>query len=767
MSAQVTILQLPAAGAITGTEAVPIVQNGVTVQTTTAALAGTPVQTYTYLTVSQTPQLSNSRYVGASNGLTTTDGGAQGLFNITTTGALSSLVASGTGIQVKTSSTAITGRSVAASGAGLSVTDGSGVSGNPTVALSGLPAALANLSGSGMLALVGSTSLSPRTITGTTNQITLVNGDGQSGNPTISIADNAVMPGTGAETVVSGTTGQRPVGSAGQFRYNTTTARFEGFQSGNWYNIGVGDGTVTSVSGTSNQITVVNSSTTPQISIANNPQLPGQSNVLVPAGATGDRPVSPANGMLRYSTTFALFEGYINGSWQTIAAGSGVTSVATGTGLTGGPITSTGTISIANSGVSAGTYGSSSLVPVFTVNAQGQLTSAVDTAISATAIGAVTSVTGTANEIASSGGQTPVISLPSALTFTSKTITGGAFNMASAQVASDTVTTNTATQTLTNKTISGGSNTLTNIANASLTNSSLTVGTTNIALGASSLTLGGLTSVAVTQDPITAFQLATKQYVDGLVSTGLAYHAPVQVATTATLASTTGGTVTYNNGAAGVGATLTLSNALTVLDGYTLLNTNRILVKNEANQANNGIYTWATGGTVLTRATDADTYGPGVSQLSEGDYFFTQNGTVNAGNSYVVSTVGTITFGTTAITFAQFSTSQVYTGTSPINVSGTVISLTTVPVNLGGTNITSYTAGDLLYATGSTTLTKLGIGTSGYVLKSTGTAPAWQLNPTYLPVVLHNGSSTNVSVASGYLPVLLHDGITTVNVALF
>jgi hypothetical protein len=767
MSAQVVITQLPSAGAITGTEAVPIVQNGVTVQTTTGAIANSPTQTYSYLTVSQTPQLPNSRYVGVTNGLVTTDGGAQGLFNISTTGALLSLVNSGTGIQVKTSSTAITGRSVASSGAGLSVTNGDGVSGNPTVALSGLPSALANLSGSGMVALVGGVSLSPRTITGTTNQISLANGDGQSGNPTIAIADNVVLPGTGAETAVSGTTAQRPVGSAGQLRYNTTTARFEGFQSGNWYNFGQGDGTVTSVSGTANQITVANSSTTPQIGIASNPQLPGTSNVLLPAGATGDRPITPSNGMLRYSTTFALFEGYINGSWQTIAAGSGVTSVATGTGLQGGPITSTGTISIASTGVTAGSYGSNSLVPSYTVNAQGQLTAAANVSISATAIGAVTAVTGTANEIASSGGQTPVISLPSALTFTSKTITGGAFNMASAQVASDTVTTNTAAQTLTNKTISGASNTLTNIANASLTNSSLTVGSTNIALGATSLTLGGLTSVAVTQDPSTALQLATKQYVDGLVSTGIAYHQPVQVATTASLASTTGGTVTYNNGASGVGATITLSIPLLILDGYTLLDTNRILVKNEVNQAYNGVYTWATGGTVLTRSTDTNSYGPGVNQLSEGDYFFTQNGTVNAGNSYVCSTVGTITFGTTAITFAQFSTSQVYTGTSPINVSGTVISLTTVPANLGGTGQSSYTTGDLLYSTGTTALSKLGIGTSGYVLKSTGTAPAWQLNPTYLPVFLHSGSTTNVSLANGYLPVLLHNGVTTVQVTCF
>jgi hypothetical protein len=145
MSAQVTILQLPAAGAITGTEAVPIVQNGVTVQTTTGAIAAAPSQVYTYLTVSQTPQLPNSRYVGVTNGLVITDGGAQGLFNISTTGALLSLVNSGTGFQVKTSSTAITNRSIAVSGAGIAITNGSGISGNPTIALDGQVLNLATL----------------------------------------------------------------------------------------------------------------------------------------------------------------------------------------------------------------------------------------------------------------------------------------------------------------------------------------------------------------------------------------------------------------------------------------------------------------------------------------------------------------------------------------------------------------------------------------------------------------------------------------------
>jgi hypothetical protein len=763
MSAQVAITQLPAAGAITGTEAVPIVQNGVTVQTTTGAISASPSQVYTYLTVNQTPQLANSRYVGVSNGLTITDGGAQGLFNISPTGALLSLVNSGTGFQVKTSSTAITGRSIAVTGVGLGITNGDGIAGNPTIALAGQVLSLANLSANGLMTITSGGVLNAVSIVGTANQVGVANGDGTGGAPTISIVDNATLPGTGGVVIPKGTTGQQPVGVSGQFRFNTTTNRFEGYISGSWVNIGSGDGTVTNVNGTTNQISVLNGTTTPIISITPNPIIPGTASITMPVGGTAARPTG-VNGMFRYNTDFGLFEGYINGSWQTIAAGAGVTSVATGTGLTGGPITSTGTISIANSGVTAGTYGSSSQVPSYTVNAQGQLTSAANISISATAIGAVTSVTGTAGEIDSTGGQTPVISLPSALTFTSKTITGGAFNMASASVVSDQVTTNTAAQTLTNKTISGASNTLTNIANGSLTNSSLTVGSTNISLGATASTLAGLTSVTVTQDPTTNLQLATKQYVDSVAAVGLTFHQPVQAATTAALT----GVVVYNNGVAGVGATLTLTTPLTVLDGYTLLNTNRILIKDQVSQIQNGIYTWTTGGTVLTRATDADTYGSGSNQLSLNDYFFVQNGTVNKGIAYVLSApAGTITFGTSSIEFAEFSSSQVYTGTTPINVSGTVISLTTVPATLGGTGQSSYAVGNLLYASSTTALSKLPIGTNSQVLKSNGTTPFWDLNPTYLPVVLHSGSSTNIPVGSGYLPVLLHDGVTIVNVALF
>lgn len=59
-----------------------------------------------------------------------------------------------------------------------------------------------------------------------------------------------------------------------------------------------------------------------------------------------------------------------------------VTNVATGTGLTGGPITSTGTISLANTAVSAGVYGGTSNSAVITIDAQGRITSASNVAIS-------------------------------------------------------------------------------------------------------------------------------------------------------------------------------------------------------------------------------------------------------------------------------------------------------------------------------------------------------------------------------------------------
>ena len=77
---------------------------------------------------------------------------------------------------------------------------------------------------------------------------------------------------------------------------------------------------------------------------------------------------------------WAIFNGVV---WQKVDNSEVVyvSNVATGTGLTGGPITTTGTISIANTTVTAGVYGNASTVAQVTINAQGQITNAVDTPI--------------------------------------------------------------------------------------------------------------------------------------------------------------------------------------------------------------------------------------------------------------------------------------------------------------------------------------------------------------------------------------------------
>ena len=243
--------------------------------------------------------------------------------------------------------------------------------------------------------------------------------------------------------------------------------------------------------------------------------------------------------------------------------------------------------------------------------------------------------------------------------------------------------------------------------------------------------------------PLQDTDAATKLYVDNMVSTGLAYHAPVLVATTTTLATTTGGTITYSqpNGVAnGVGATLTTTGSFNLIDTANVQTVGtRILVKNEANAVYNGAYTWANA-TAIVRSTDADQYGPNSDEaLSLNDYFFVQSGDVNKGSAYVVSgPSGTITFGTSNIDFSQFSSSQTYTAntnaglsligtqfnarvdqnTTAFDVSGNIIvkagaNLTTPNIGAatgtslsltGNVNSGNVNTGGLISATGNATL---------------------------------------------------------------
>jgi hypothetical protein len=649
-SAQVTITQLPSAGTITGNEAVPIVQNGVTVQTTTGAIAASPTQTQTFLTKNLEPTLPNSRYFSTDGNFSLTDGGAQSFYRLNLTGIVADLTTIGTGVVVKNGSGDLVARTLTTSGGGLGVTNGDGVSGNPTFALSGITSAIANIGvATGLLSIQNGSTATAVNILGTANQITVANGNG-TGNPTIAISDDPILSGTGAVTLPKGSNAQQPAGIDGQLRFNTSTSTFDGYSAGAWRQFSVAGG-VTSFS----------------------------------AGSTGFSPSSGTSGAIVLSGTLNV--------------ASGGTGANTLTGYVYG--NGTGIMTASTTIPNAGLVNSAITINGSSVSLGGSIT------VTATATNALTIGTG---------------------------LTGTSYNgSAPVTIAIDsTVATLTGNQTLTNKTISGSTNTLTNIANASLTNSSLTIGTTAIALGASSLTLGGLTSVAVTQDPTSALQLATKQYVDA-VAEGLHVHASCAAATTGTLASITGGTVTYNNGTAGVGATLTLSVALTTLDGYTLLNGDRVLVKNEATQANNGIYTWATGGTVLTRATDFDT----AAEMASGDFTFITYGTLYANTGWVQTDPVTVV-GTSPVVWVQFSGAGAYTAGTGLTLTGTQFSITNTAVTAASygsaTQVGTFTVnaqGQLTAAANATvtpavgSITGLGTGVATALAVNVGSAGAF------------------------------------------
>jgi hypothetical protein len=200
---------------------------------------------------------------------------------------------------------------------------------------------------------------------------------------------------------------------------------------------------------------------------------------------------------------------------------------------------------------------------------------------------------------------------------------------------------------------------------------------------------GGLT---LNQDPTGNLQAATKQYVDTIAAAGLHYHDPVRVEEPTAL------TVTYNNGTAGVGATLTNAGtqAALVLDGVTMNVADRVLIYVQADATQNGIYTVTNVGSVstnwvLTRATDADSYGPSdPDSLGQGDAFFVLEGNTGAGELYVMNTEGTITFGTTNITFTQVASTAVYSAGNGLTLTGTTFAVgagTGVTVNANDVSI--------------------------------------------------------------------------------
>jgi len=274
------------------------------------------------------------------------------------------------------------------------------------------------------------------------------------------------------------------------------------------------------------------------------------------------------------------------------------------------------------------------------------------------------------------------------------------------------------------------------LATAAQTNIT-SVGTLNGITIAGSQTIDmGSNRVTGVAEPTQSTDAATKNYVDA-VKTGLDVKDSVRAATTGNITISTA----LNNG--------------DTIDGVTLVDGDRVLVKDQSTGSENGIYVV---GATPARAIDFDA----DSEVSGGAFTFVEEGTVNADSGFVVSTNGDITVGTTAIAFSQFSgagqvtagdaltktgnTLDVAVDDSSIEVSGDAlqvkalgitnamlagsIDLTTKVTGTldeanGGTGQSSYTSGDILYASGSTTVSKLNIGTSGQFLSVDSGSPAW------------------------------------------
>ena len=235
-------------------------------------------------------------------------------------------------------------------------------------------------------------------------------------------------------------------------------------------------------------------------------------------------------------------------------------------------------------------------------------------------------------------------------------------------VSGDATASNTGTFTLagtsvTNAMLAGS------IANSKLANSAVQFGSTLVSLGGASTSIAGVTELDVdnvnvngntisttntngnlvldpngtgTVDvsgarisnlaaPTNVTDAATKAYVDAQLQ-GLEVKNSVRVATTAngTLASA-------------------FANGQTV-DGVTIATNDRILLKNQSTGSENGIYTVNASG-APTRAFDFDA----DSEVTGGTFFFVEEGTVNADNGFVLTNDGSITVGSTALTFTQFS----------------------------------------------------------------------------------------------------------------
>ena len=324
-------------------------------------------------------------------------------------------------------------------------------------------------------------------------------------------------------------------------------------------------------------------------------------------------------------------------------------------------------------------------------------------------------------------------------------------------ISSGATVTNSGALTLANTSVTNGM-LAGSIANGKLANSSITIGSDAVALGGTQTDLNGLTSVDVDNITIDGNTISTTNTNGNLLlspnGTGTVDVANSRITTVATPTGATDaankayvdaqlqGLDVKNSVRVATTANGTLATAFAngqTVDGITLSTGDRILLKDQSTGSENGIYTVNSSG-APTRATDFDA----DSEVTGGTFFFVEEGTVNADNGFVMTNDGSVTVGTTALTFTQFSgAGQVIAGAALVKSGNTInvavddssievssdalrvkasgitnamlagsIDLTAkvtgaLPVGNGGTGLSSIAKGSVLVANSANTLSAL------------------------------------------------------------
>jgi hypothetical protein len=194
-----------------------------------------------------------------------------------------------------------------------------------------------------------------------------------------------------------------------------------------------------------------------------------------------------------------------------------------------------------------------------------------------------------------------------------------------------------------------------------------------------------VTSVVASNAGSSSTDLATRAYVD-TVASGMNWHAAVEYATAAALPA-----CTYANGTDGVGATLTGdANGRLTVDGSPQTTGKSVLVKNQADAKQNGIYYITAQGVdgsapfVLTRRSDTNNSVAG--QVKAGDAVYVVGGSNNGGQAFTLTSVGTgtggvIVLGTDDLTYTQFTGTATFTAGAGLLATGNVVDVVTASSN--------------------------------------------------------------------------------------